>query len=44
MALSRKRIIKPMRINLVCFIALVAGCSDPSLSESGNNHCIVDNK
>lgn len=32
---SRKRIIKPMRINLVCFIALVAGCSDPD-----NNHCI----
>lgn len=29
-----------MRINLVCFIALMAGCSDPSLSESGNNHCI----
>lgn len=29
-----------MRIKLVCFIALIAGCSDPSLSESGNNHCV----
>lgn len=37
---SRKRIIKPMKIKLVSFILLMAGCSDPSLSESDNNHCI----
>jgi len=37
---SRKRIIKPMKIKLVSFIVLMAGCSDPSLSESDNNHCI----
>ena len=29
-----------MKIKLVSFIVLMAGCSDPSLSESDNNHCI----
>jgi uncharacterized protein YjbI with pentapeptide repeats len=29
-----------MRIKLFCFIAMIVGCSDPSLSNSDNNHCV----